>query len=88
MTMTDAQTQQPAISFEEALTELDTLVTQLESQQLNLQDALKYFERGIMLTRNCQEALQYAEQRVEQLSTTEYNQSTHSMPSDQSNDPA
>ena len=54
--------------FETALAELDQLVEQLESQHLSLQDALKYFERGINLTRTCQQALQNAEQRVEQLS--------------------
>ncbi len=84
--MKDAQPNEPMVSFEAALTELDTLVNQLESQQLNLQDALKYFERGIMLTRNCQEALQYAEQRVEQLSAEEHNVSPPVTQSDQPND--
>ena len=50
--------------FEKSLEELETLVTALESGQLSLEDSLKKFEQGIGLTRQCQKALQDAEQRV------------------------
>lgn len=56
------------IDFEKSLTELERLVEQLESGDLTLEEALKHFERGIGLARQCQNALQQAEQKVEQLS--------------------
>ena len=52
-------------SFEESLAELEALVERMESGDLSLEDSLSAFERGIILTRNCQQALQAAEQRVE-----------------------
>ena len=41
------------------------LVEQLESGELSLEEALKQFERGVKLTRECQTALKEAEQKVE-----------------------
>ena len=53
--------------FEHSLEELEKLVERLERGDQNLESSLKDFERGVELTRNCQTALQDAEQRVEQL---------------------
>ena len=53
--------------FEEALKELEALVEQLESGDLNLDQSLKQFQRGIELTRHCQGVLEQAQQTVEQL---------------------
>ncbi|MFL0810919.1 MAG: exodeoxyribonuclease VII small subunit [Agarilytica sp.] len=50
--------------FEKALQELESIVQSLESGELSLEDSLGSFERGIKLTRQCQTALQDAEQRV------------------------
>ena len=58
---------QPALNFESALTELEGLVERLERGEQGLEEALTDFERGIQLTRHCQESIQNAEQRVEQL---------------------
>lgn len=55
-------------SFEESLNELETLVESMEQGELSLEDSLKSFERGIILTRTCQQALKAAEQKVEILS--------------------
>ncbi len=55
-------------SFEEALSELETLVENMEQGELSLEQSLKSFERGIALTRSCQQALKTAEQKVEILS--------------------
>ena len=52
-------------SFEEALNELEALVEQMESGNMSLEQSLGAFERGIALTRQCQQALQAAEQKVE-----------------------
>ena len=51
--------------FEQALTELETLVERLERGDLPLDEALKLFERGVALTRHCQSSLQAAQQKVE-----------------------
>ena len=55
------------LSFEEAMAELDDLVSQMENGDLSLDDSLKAFERGVMLTRQCQQALSQAELRVKTL---------------------
>ena len=56
-----------APDFEAALKELESIVATLEKGDLNLDAALKHFERGIALTRRCQTALKQAELKVEML---------------------
>jgi exodeoxyribonuclease VII small subunit len=51
--------------FEQALTELEALTERLEHGDLPLDEALKLFERGVALTRHCQNSLQAAQQKVE-----------------------
>lgn len=51
--------------FEKSLQELEQLVERMEQGDLSLEESLKDFERGIELTRSCQQALQNAEQRVQ-----------------------
>ncbi|CAM3708185.1 exodeoxyribonuclease VII small subunit [Parendozoicomonas haliclonae] len=51
-------------AFETSLGELEKTVRELESGDLPLEQALKAFEKGIRLTRDCQKALQDAEQKV------------------------
>jgi exodeoxyribonuclease VII small subunit len=51
--------------FERALAELEATVDALEHGELSLEDALKQFERGVALARECQVALKQAEQKVE-----------------------
>lgn len=55
-------------SFEEALSELELLVSTLEKGELNLEESLVAFERGVALSRICQQSLQEAEQKVRVLS--------------------
>ena len=54
-----------ALNLEKALKDLETIVDELESGDLPLDKAMKKFEDGIKLTRNCQAALKDAEQKVE-----------------------
>ncbi len=54
-----------ALEFEQALAELEALVARLERGDLPLDEALKTFERGVELTRHCQDSLKAAQQRVE-----------------------
>jgi exodeoxyribonuclease VII small subunit len=51
--------------FEAALAELEQLVARMETGDLPLDEALKGFERGVQLTRECQSALQAAQQKVQ-----------------------
>jgi exodeoxyribonuclease VII small subunit len=53
--------------FEQTLAELEQLVAHMESGNLPLDEALRQFERGVQLTRECQEALQSAQARVQVL---------------------
>ena len=63
-----AQKKSKTLSFEEALSELESLVDTMEQGDLSLEDSLKSFERGVELTRTCQQALKEAEQKVQTLS--------------------
>jgi exodeoxyribonuclease VII small subunit len=54
-----------APDFERMLKELETLVARLEQGELTLDESLRQFERGIELTRRCEQALKAAEQKVE-----------------------
>jgi len=56
-----------APDFEKALAELEEIVATLEKGDLSLDAALKHFERGISLTRQCQASLKEAELKVEKL---------------------
>ena len=54
-------------AFEDLLTELESLVEIMEKGELSLEESLKSFERGIQLTRSCQQHLKDAEQKVQVL---------------------
>jgi exodeoxyribonuclease VII small subunit len=56
-----------ALGFEQALAELEGLVERLEHGDLPLDEAMKAFERGVALTRQCHSSLQAAQQKVEVL---------------------
>ncbi len=58
-------TAKKSINLEKSLADLETLVEELESGDLPLDQAMKKFEEGIKLTRGCQAALKEAEQKVE-----------------------
>ena len=60
--------EQEAVPFEEALAELEEIVERLEIGELSLEESLKLFERGQVLSRLCMEQLETATLRVEQLS--------------------
>ena len=55
------------ITFEEALSQLEGIVSTLEAGQLSLDESLKKFEEGIRLSRMCNDMLQSAQQKVEKL---------------------
>ncbi len=51
--------------FEKALAELESIVSRIEEGELSLEESLAAFEQGVQLTRDCQKALDEAEQKVE-----------------------
>ena len=53
--------------FEQSLEKLEQLVERMEAGDLSLEESLKTFEAGIKLTRECQQALARAEQKVKLL---------------------
>ncbi|MDX2428952.1 MAG: exodeoxyribonuclease VII small subunit [Xanthomonadales bacterium] len=62
---------EPAPNFEETLAELEKLVVNLEKGDLSLDESLSGFKHGIELTRQCQTALDNAQQTVEILTNTQ-----------------
>lgn len=61
-----------SLDFEGALAELEALVERMETGELSLEEALLAFERGVALTRQCQNALKHAELRVKALTEREH----------------
>jgi exodeoxyribonuclease VII small subunit len=51
--------------FELSLARLEEVVRKLESPQLSLDEAMKLFEEGVALSRECQKQLEEAEGKVE-----------------------
>ena len=57
-----------AMSFEEALSELESIVSTLEQGTNKLDDAIKAYERGTLLKQHCESKLREAKERVEKIS--------------------
>ncbi|MFT7234753.1 MAG: exodeoxyribonuclease VII small subunit [Methylophagaceae bacterium] len=55
------------LDYEASITELESLVERLEQGDINLEESLKLYEAGVLITRDCQEALSQAEQKVQML---------------------
>lgn len=51
-------------TFEESLNELEKIATDLERGDLNLEEAIKKFETGMKLSKECSEKLETAEKRI------------------------
>ena len=56
------------INIEKLLRELESIVSKMEDDSLNLEDSLKSYEKGINLVKSAQESLKKIEQRVQILS--------------------
>lgn len=61
-----------SVSFEQSMSDLESIVLQLEKGELSLEQALSQFEKGIQLARTCQELLVQAEQKIAQLNVTTF----------------
>jgi exodeoxyribonuclease VII small subunit len=56
-----------AMSFEDALAELERIVRRLEGGQVKLDEAILSYERGAQLKRHCERKLNEAQQRVDRI---------------------
>jgi exodeoxyribonuclease VII small subunit len=56
-----------ALSFEQALAELERIVGQLESGQAPLEQSIELYERGALLRAHCEKRLEAARLRVEKI---------------------
>ena len=52
-------------SFEQALTELEKIVTDIEQGQVGLEQSIEKYEKGMKLVKHCREILDAAEKRIE-----------------------
>ena len=55
------------MSFEDAMKELEAVVSRLESGNASLEDSIKLYERGAALRTHCEARLRAAEERVEKI---------------------
>lgn len=53
-----------ALSFEQAVSELERIVQQLEAGEIGLEDSIDIYSRGEILKRHCEEKLRTAEEKV------------------------
>lgn len=51
-------------TFEEAVEELETIVKTLENGDCSLEDAVKLFEKGVKISKDCHKVLDDAEQKI------------------------
>lgn len=64
-----AKATEKEISFEASLAELETIVTKLESGDVPLEEALTVFQRGMVLSKQCQDTLTKAEETLTKMMT-------------------
>ena len=55
------------MSFEDAMKELEAVVSRLESGNASLEDSIKLYERGAAMRAHCEARLRAAEERVEKI---------------------
>ncbi|MGQ4808949.1 Exodeoxyribonuclease 7 small subunit [Candidatus Entotheonellaceae bacterium PAL068K] len=55
------------LTFEQALKRLEEIVEALETEDLELDKSLQFFEEGVSLSRHCNQQLQAAEKRIDML---------------------
>ena len=58
-----------AFSFEQAIEELQTIVTAMEAGNVSLDESLGLYERGVELVRLCNKRLDEAQQRISVVQT-------------------
>jgi exodeoxyribonuclease VII small subunit len=56
------------LTFEQAIDQLNGIVSRIEQGQVPLQESLEQYEKGMKLIGHCRSILQDAEKRIEQIS--------------------
>ena len=70
-------------TFEEALSQLDAIVQELEEGQIGLAQGLTRYEEGVKLLKQCYQLLEHAQRRIELLSRVDPDGRVHSEPFDE-----
>jgi len=63
--MRESQGNPDELSFEEALAQLEEIVSQLEDGEVELEEAIRLYERGAALRKRCSRKLEEAKMRIE-----------------------
>lgn len=67
MTMASASSPVEKMAFETALAELETIVKDLESGKVSLEDSINAYERGMALKSHCEAKLRDAQMKIEKI---------------------
>jgi exodeoxyribonuclease VII small subunit len=73
------------LSFEQAIDQLNQIVSRIEQGQVPLQESLEQYEKGMTLIQHCRGILQDAEKRIEQISAKNESASAESEEPDEEN---
>ena len=71
-----------AMSFEEALAELESIVQRLEQGKVDLEESITIYERGEALKKHCEALLKKAEARIEKITVAPDGQASGTTPLD------
>lgn len=71
MAKNEARTEVSKLSFEQALAELEEIVSRLEKGEVNLEDSIAIYERGAALKAHCEKKLKDAQARIEKIVVSE-----------------
>lgn len=58
-------------NFESTMTELETIIKELENGQVPLQKAVEYYEKGVKLKQSCEDILNKARMKISKVETDE-----------------
>lgn len=81
--MMDAQAEIAALSFEDALRQLEEVVRKLESGDVPLDESIGLYERGDALRQHCQKRLDAAQARIEAIVADREGRATGTRPFDE-----
>lgn len=65
--MTDENKSQENQTFEDAMSELETIVKKLEENEVPLEEAIHLFQHGMQLSKGCHDRLQKVEKQMDQV---------------------
>ena len=61
------------MKFQDAMNRLDEIVVLLNNSSLELEEAMKYFEEGLALSKQCEKQLKEFENKMDQLMVAKEN---------------